>query len=72
MHFKKLLISYSLILFLQNTNCNRLKDLFNDDDDQLETLESIKSAEKVHNSKFNGISDDQFDTILKEKNSMLF
>jgi len=47
-------------------------NLFTDDDDQAETLASIKSAEQIHNTKFSGISDDQVNSIIKEKSVMLF
>ncbi len=74
----KIMISLAVMALVSNFSAQGLRvrsmgdNLFTDDEDQAETLASIKSAEKIHNAKFSGISDDQINSVIKEKSVMLF
>ena len=54
----KFALSIAVLALINNSSAIRIRgdDLFNDDEDTATTLASIKSAEQVHGTTFNGIN----------------
>ena len=67
-------ISLAVLALINNASGIRIRDdnLFNDDDEQASTLASIQAAEKIHGSKFTGISAEDQRDIVHEKSNMQF
>jgi len=70
----KFAISLAVLALINNASGIRVRDdnLFNDDEDEASTLASIKAAEKIHGSKFTGITADEQKELIHEKANMQF
>jgi hypothetical protein len=70
------LLSIAVLALLGSTTAYKLRyndaDDLDADEDTAETLRSIATAEKAHNTKFAGISKDEEKLLLKEKSSLNF
>lgn len=64
----------ALINNYSTVQCAALKDddLFSDDGEAVETLHSIKAAEKIHNVHFAGLKDEGQKDAIVEKSDMQF
>jgi hypothetical protein len=70
----KFAVSLAVLALINNVSAIRLvdEDLFTDDNAQAETLASIKAAEAIHGSKFNGLSAEDQKSLISEKSDMKF
>ena len=69
-------MKYSLVVLalLGHSQAIRLSDddLFSDDKDASDTLNSIAQAERIHGSKFMGVSKDDMASLVSQKTAMTF
>lgn len=74
MKFTSSLAIFALINNLSSVECVSLKDddLFTDDGEVSSTMNSMKAAEKAHNTKFTGLNQDGQADAIKEKSAMTF
>jgi len=73
----KFTTSLAVIALVNNLNavqCTLLKDddLFTDDGDVAATMSSMKSAEKIHSTKFAGLNQEGQKDAIQEKSAMTF
>ena len=65
----RFIMSLALVALLNNA---RADDLFTDDGEAADTLQSIKAAEKIHKKQFKGISKEDEKMLVTEKSKMNF
>ena len=70
----KFALSIAVLALINNSSAIRIRgdDLFNDDEDTATTLASIKSAEQVHGTTFNGINAEDQKNLIAQKTDMKF
>ena len=68
----KYAITFAVAALLNNVSGIKNDDLFTDDGENAETLKSLNQAEKIHNSKFKGLSVEDQRDLISEKSAMKF
>ena len=71
----KFTVSIAVLALLNSANAIKLRDeddLFTDAGEETETLASLNAAEKIHGSKFSGISKEEQTNLLNSRSEMTF